>query len=241
MKYKIVFSYDGTNYYGYAKQPGKVTIQSTVEAVLSKILQKEITIYASGRTDKGVHALNQVADFEIDKKLNLEKIKISINKLLPSDIYLKSIEEVNETFSSRLSAKAKHYFYVINYEYYDPLEYNHELFIQDLNFNLMEKASKIFIGKHNFQNFTSKEEDQDNFIREIFDIRFTYKNGRCLIYFSGSGFMRYQIRKIVQTLIEIGKGKIKEDFICIYLNKKEREIVSYTAEAKGLFLDKVDY
>ncbi len=241
MKYKIEFAYDGTNYFGYAKQKGKTTIQSTLEKILFKITQEKISIYASGRTDKGVHAVKQVADFVLAKNVDIIKLKTSLNKLLPNDIYIKNIEIADDNFSSRLSAKEKHYLYIINYGDYDLFKRNYELYQTNLDFNLIEEASKLFIGKHNFKNFSSKEEDNDNFIREIFDISFKYENNRCYIIFKGNGFMRYQVRKMVQTLIEIGKGKITKEYINTYLNKKERDIVSYTAEPHALYLYDVIY
>ena len=107
MRYKIIFSYDGSDYFGYAKQPNKKTIQGEIEGVLATIFQKEVGIFASGRTDKGVHALNQVAHFDLDKEVDLEKLLTSINKLLPDDIFVKKIEKVEENFHSRFSANQK--------------------------------------------------------------------------------------------------------------------------------------
>ena len=241
MKYKIEFAYDGTNYFGYAKQVGKTTIQSTLEKTIYKITREKVSIYASGRTDRGVHAIKQVADFSLSKEIDINKFKTSLNKTLPNDIYVKSINIVDETFSSRLSAKEKHYQYILNFGEYDPFKRNYELHITNLNFKAMEDASKLFIGKHNFQNFSSKEEDNDNFIRQVFDISFKYENNHCYIIFKGNGFMRYQVRKMMQTLIEIGKGKITKEFIKTYLNKKERDIVPYTAEPHALYLYDVIY
>lgn len=107
MKYKLNFSYDGTNYFGYAKQVDKITIQEEVETKLSKILNSKIKIYASGRTDKKVHAIEQVADFTIDKDIDCKKLKIQLNKILNDDIHINNIEKVSEEFSSRFSAKKK--------------------------------------------------------------------------------------------------------------------------------------
>ena len=242
MKYKIIFCYDGTAYYGYAKQSGYLTIQETIEKFLSKILNQEISIYSSGRTDKNVHALNQVADFKTNSEIkDLSLLQYSLNRLLPDDIYIKSIKLVDDNFSSRLSAKKKVYQYIINIGEYDPFKRNFEINLTNLDLKKMEKASKLFIGTHNFMNFTSKEEDGDNFIRTIYSIDFIYKDNRLIIETTGNGFMRYQVRKIVGTLIEIGKNKISEQFIIDNLNAKERNIIPFTALPKGLFLKEVIY
>lgn len=241
-RYKLTFSYCGTNFYGYAKQPNERSVQGEIEKILSIVLNEEITLYASGRTDKGVHAVNQVAHFNTTKDIaNLIKFKHSLNKLIDSDIYFKNVEQVDEDFHARFSAKGKIYQYVLNLKEYVPFFKDLELYISDLCIDKMEDAAKLFIGKHNFQDFTSKKEDEANFIRTIYDISFTKRNDRLVIFFKGDGFMRYQIRKLVGTLIEIGKGKLQKDYILLHLDKEKREIVNYQAPSKGLYLKEVIY
>ena len=241
MRYKIIFSYDGSDYFGYAKQPNKKTIQGEIEGVLATIFQKEVGIFASGRTDKGVHALNQVAHFDLDKEVDLDKLLISINKLLPDDIFVKKIEKVEEYFHSRFSAKSKIYEYVINFGEYNPLKRNFEYNFKNIDIEKMKSASKLFVGTHNFQNFTSKEEDEENFIRRIESIDFNIQDNVLKIEFLGNGFMKYQVRKIVGVLLEVGKQKIDEKYILEFLNKSERDIVTFTAPPQGLYLKKVIY
>lgn len=241
-RYKLIFSYCGTPFNGYAKQIDTKTIQGEIEDKLSLILNEAIILQASGRTDKGVHAINQVAHFDTTKEIeSLEKLKYSLNKLIDPNIRFKNIEKVDESFHSRFSAKGKIYQYVINLKEYLPFFKDLELYISDLDIEKMEKASKLFVGKHNFMNFTSKKEDDDNFIRDIFSIKFEDKKDRIYIYFYGNGFMRYEIRKIVGTLIEIGKGKIDESYIKEHLNSSTRNIVTYQAPAKALYLKEVIY
>ena len=241
MRYKIVFSYDGSEYFGYAKQPNKKTIQGEIERVLRTIFQKEILIFGSGRTDKGVHAIGQVAHFDLDKEIDVQKILVSINKLLPSDIHINELKKVGDDFHSRFSAKAKIYEYVINVGEYDPLKRNFEYNFKNIDTKKMKDASKLFIGEHNFQNFTSKEEDEEGYIRRIESINFDVKDNIVKIEFIGNGFMKYQVRKIVGVLLEIGKNKIDANYILEYLNKNERDIVTFTAPPQGLYLKKVIY
>lgn len=241
MKYKLNFSYDGTNYFGYAKQVDKITLQEEVETKLSKILNSKIKIYASGRTDKKVHAIEQVADFTIDKDIDCNKLKIQLNKILNDDIHINNIEKVSEEFSSRFSAKKKTYIYIINPAEPTPFLRNYEFFESRIDLNKIKECLSLFKGKHNFQNFTSKESDEDNFIRTIYDFKILVRNGKYIFKITGNGFMKYMVRKIIGVLIEIGKGKLTKEFIKENLDVTSRNIVTYTAEPQGLYLFKIYY
>ena len=245
MKYKIVFSYDGSAFLGYAKQPNLKTIQGELEKNLSLILNETIILSASGRTDKGVHALNQVASFNVSKViLNKDKFLHSINKLLNEEIYVKKLVKVSESFDARFSAKKKEYRYYINLGEFNPLLRKYELFInnKDFDVNRFIDGSKIFIGEHNFINFCSKDEDKDGFIRTIYDIKVIKKKKRLEISLIANGFMRYEVRKIIGTLIYYAQNKISIEKINDYLSKTEkRDIVPFTASPVGLYLYKVYY
>ena len=242
-RYKIIFSYDGTLFYGYSKQISLRTVQEVVEKSLSTILNEDIKIYASGRTDKGVHALNQVADFTISKKIeNKEKFLYQFNKILPDDIYCKNIVKTKLDFSSRFNAKKKIYVYRINLKEYNPLMRNYEYFDNNItDLEMMKEVSKLFIGTHDFKNFTSKKEDDNNFIRTIYSIDFKLNKGILNIEFTGDGFMRYEVRKIVGTLLEVGKKHIDIRKVKDILYSNNRSIINYTASASGLYLKKVVY
>ena len=127
MRYFITFSYDGTNYKGFQKQPGKRTIQNVIEEILFKLNgEHEVSISATGRTDAGVHALNQKAHFDLNRDIEESKLKDSLNKMLPADIYVKSVEKTSDDFHARFCVKAKEYIYKINMGEYNPLKYNYE-------------------------------------------------------------------------------------------------------------------
>ena len=243
MKYKIIFSYDGSKYFGYAIQENeKKTIQEVVEKCISTILNSETKIYASGRTDKGVHALNQVATFDYEKKLNLSKFKNSLNKMLPNDIFIKKIAKVDDEFNARFSCKSKTYLYIINSSDYDPFLRNFEYTIKGLDIKLMRQCARLFIGEHCFQNFTSKKEDQDNFVRTIYKISFkTTKDNHILVEFKGNGFMKYMVRKLMGAIIEVGREHISLEFVKNLLDSPKRDIITYTAPPHALFLKKVEY
>lgn len=238
-------SYKGTNYQGWQRQTNAPTIQEEIEKVLSKILNREIVIYASGRTDANVHALKQTFHFDLDKDdIDLEQLKYSVNCLLPKDIFISSLKEVSEDFHARFSAKEKVYSYVIRLGERNAFDYDLSYWLpRELDMDKMKHALTLFEGRHNFQDFNSKEEDEDNFIREISKTEFDFAEDEKIlkITFRGNGFMRYQIRFMVGTLLAIGEGKEDESFITYHLNDKNREIVSYKAPGQGLYLKDVIY
>ncbi len=242
MRYFAVVSYDGTNYVGWQVQPNGKTIEGEIERVLSILLDSPIKIYGSGRTDAGVHALGQTFDFESKKIANLAKFRYSLNRLLPSDIHVKSLKKVDEDFSSRFNAVKKTYLYRLNMGENDVFN---RLYVsqihQKLDVDLIKEAAKLFVGKHSFMNFTAKEEDEANFMRTIMEIKIIKRGNVINFYFTGDGFMRYMIRMIVGTLIQIGLHKLTIDDVEEYLSSSTRKPVPYKAKANGLTLVKVFY
>lgn len=241
MRYLLTFSYDGTNYSGYQKQNGKKTIQSEIENVLSKINNQKIIISASGRTDAKVHALNQKAHFDVLKKLNLDKLKHSMNSLLPDDIYIKKIKKVGNNFHARYNVIEKEYVYKINIGEYNPLEknyvfqYNHEL-----NINDMIKGLELFIGTHDFKSFSTDTLDKDT-VRTIYDAKLKLRKNIIEISFKGNGFLRYMVRNMVGILIEVGEGKRNYLDIKRVLECKDRREAGIKALPNGLYLKNVKY
>ena len=245
MRYLCIVSYKGTNYQGWQKQVSAPTIQGEIERVFSKILNTCINIQGSGRTDAGVHAENQYFHFDYDKELDLGRFRYSVNCLLPNDIFIKDIKPVNDDFHARYSAKGKTYTYILRFGERNPFNYEFEENIpQPIDIDILIKALKMFEGKHNFQDFTSKEEDEDNYVREIYSIEINYleKARQMTVTLHGNGFMRYMIRNIIGTSIAVASKKEDISFISYHLSEKnKREIVSYKAEPQGLFLVDVNY
>ena len=242
MKYLAYVSYDGTNYVGWQIQPNGKTIQEEIEKVLSKILNTYTKIYASGRTDAKVHALNQTFDFVAKEIKDLNKFRYSLNSLLTSDIHINKLEVVDDNFSARFSAVSKTYLYRLNMGEDDVLSRLYiNQFHQKLDVEKMKEASIAFIGIHNFQNFTSKEEDESNFVREIFSFDIKEKDNIVSFSITGNGFMRYMVRMIVGTLIQVGLNKLDISSIKNLLDNKDRKPVPYKAEANGLMLVEVNY
>ena len=238
-----VCSYKGTNYCGWQKQVGFVSVQSTIEEVLSKVYDSPITITGSGRTDAGVHALRQYFHFDTEKEKDLKQLAYALNKMLPEDIKILSFEKVADGFHARYNAKRKIYEYRIVLKNKDPFQ-DQLAFVypMDFDFDLFKKALDKFVGKHNYQDFTSKEEDEGGFVREIYKIKVDKKDNNISVVFEGNGFMRYQIRNMVGAALNVANKKENLDFIDYHLKEdKNREIISYKAPANGLYLVDVLY
>ena len=242
MKILGICSYKGTNYYGWQKQVGFISVQSKIEEVLSQIYDQQIVIYGSGRTDAGVHALKQYFHFIIDKDKDLSQLVYAMNKMLPEDIQILSLEKVDEDFHARYSAKRKIYEYHILNRNKNPFIYDQAwLYPQTFDLKLFQEALNKFVGEHCFQDFTSKEEDENNFVRAIFSIDVKKDDDMIKIIFEGNGFMRYQIRNMVGTALVVATGKESLAFIDRHLDSKKREIVAYKSPACGLYLVDVLY
>lgn len=242
MKIKAIVEYLGTNYHGWQKQINDKSVEEEIEKVLSKILDTEITIYGSGRTDAGVHAKGQVFHFVVEKDFDLDKLLYASNMLLPSDIHIKSFEIVNDDFHARYSAKKKHYKYLINTGDKNPFIYGRTLYYPyPFNVTKLIECLDLFIGTHNYQNFTSKEEDEDGFIRTIDSIDVKQEEDVLSIDLVGNGFMRYMIRDIIGTSLAVASSKEDIAYVKRHLDSKNREIVSYKAGSEGLYLIDVIY
>jgi len=245
MRYLATVQYKGTAYCGWQKQTiSKLpSIQEEIEKVMSRILNEEIKIFGSGRTDAGVHALGQTFHFDTGKHIDFYKFSHGFNELIANDIVLVDMKEVDENFHARFNAIGKKYLYKIeNKKYFDP--FNENLAYQlktKLDIKAMEEASKVFIGEHNFQNFTSKEEDDKNFVRNITKITISEDEKFINIELTGNGFMRYMVRMIVGNLVQVGLGKLAKEEIVKNLDMKERKPSSFKAPAEGLYLKEVLY
>lgn len=245
MRYLAVVQYKGTPYCGWQKQTvSKLpSVQEEIERVLSRILNSGIKIYGSGRTDAGVHALGQTFHFDTEKELDSYRFCHSFNELAPTGIVLLSISKVKEDFHARFNAISKTYLYkILNDKQPDPFNENLVYQLkQPLDVDAMIEAAKTFVGEHNFQNFTSKEDDEQNFVRTIHSIEVVKKDKIIEITLTGDGFMRYMVRMIVGNLIQIGLGKMTKEEVIANLKNPVRRPSSYKAPSDGLYLKEVLY
>ncbi|MCE5329333.1 tRNA pseudouridine(38-40) synthase TruA [bacterium] len=247
--YKAVIEYDGTGFSGFQIQPeGLRTIQGEIVKALSHILNKETGISYAGRTDSGVHATNQVISFKCDDNLDLYKFKWSLNCLLPEDISVRSVERVSDTFNSRRDAIWREYsYFLVNDNYQSVFLKRYSILVcKKLDFDLMAKSCKVFIGKKDFTSFCSPNDDKENKIREVFDFDIFKNNsfyGNEVIIFKikANSFLYNMVRIIVGTLIEIGKGIRNISTIEDAFKHNDRNLAGKIVEPKGLFLTGVGY
>jgi len=240
MRYLITISYDGSKYFGFQKLNNNKSIQGELERVLTKINKKTVFVKGSGRTDRGVHAINQKCHFDLDINISPERLVKAINSLLDNYIYVSDCKIVDKDFHARFNVKQKTYKYVINLGKYDAINndylYN---YCYNLNIKDMKKASKGLLGKHSYKAFVSGY--RENYNSEIYKINFILKKDLLEITFVGKSFYRYMIRNMVGALILVGRGKITVDDFnnMIY---SEKNIYTYmTVPASGLYLINVEY
>ena len=228
---------------GWQKQPNKLNIQGTIEKAIESIVGHEVNLTASGRTDAGVHALGQVANFKTDSEIPIEKMAIAINSRLKKSIIIKEAEEVDERFHSRLNCKKKTYRYIINNSkqgtaIYRDLEYH---ISNDFDIMKMQKAAKFFEGEHDFKAFKASGTSSKNSIRTIYKAKVYSKEDRIYIELTGSGFLYNMVRIIAGTLVEVGINKIQPEEISEIIASQKRENAGKTLPAKGLYLVCVKY
>ena len=240
---KLTIEYDGTNFSGWQIQKDKRTIEEELETALAKILKEEVKVIGSGRTDAGVHAMGQVANFKTDKTIKPEELHAALNTMLPYDIVILNVEEVDDSFNARISAKAKHYRYVINNAKFPSAlnanrEYHYKYF---LDTESMQLAANDLKGIHDFRAFMAAGSTVKDTEREIYDIQVARLGNRVILDVVGNGFLYNMVRIIAGTLIDVGSGKLD---ICVIKNMIEtgdRNLGGRTVAPEGLFLVNVSY
>ena len=240
---KLIIEYDGKGFNGWQKQPNKLNIQGEIERAIKEVTGEEVELNASGRTDAGVHAISQVANFKTQSNIDINKIPIALNAKLKKSIIIKKAEEVDLNFHARYNAKGKKYRYIINNSLvgsaiYRDLEYNFPI---KLDVEKMKHAAKYFEGEHDFKAFRSSGTSNKNSVREIYKVEIKEENERIILEFTGNGFLYNMVRIMVGTLMDVGLGKIKPESIKDIIDSKERTKAGKTAPAQGLYLVEVYY
>lgn len=241
---KLKLCYDGTNYHGWQIQKDKPTIQGIIESRLRIITGEKIKIIGSGRTDAGVHAINQVANFKTSSDLKPSEIKRALNSLLPGDIYIKEAKYVPIDFHARYMARSKTYEYrILNREEPDIFTRRyHWHVLPHLNTEEMAKALSLIIGTHDFSAFKSSGSSIVNPIRTVFRAELiSDSNGFLRIIIEANGFLRHMVRNIVGTIVQVGYGKISLERFKHIFAMGDRRFAGRKAPACGLFLLDVKY
>lgn len=249
MNFKLLLQYEGTDFHGWQVQDNQRTVQGELTRVLSLLEDAEVFVCGSGRTDAGVHAEGQVANVKITRAFTPEKLRSAINGNLWRDLRVLHVEKAAEDFHARFSAKAKTYVYrIVNAPVMSPFwaRYAHHE-ARPLDVGKMNTAARLFLGEHDWTAFSAAQSDSENRVRTITD--FTVESiwdaraGASLIEFrvTGNGFLRYMVRSLVGTLLEVGRNEKDFDTIQTAIVTGERNLAGATAPANGLTLLKVFY
>lgn len=242
--FKLTLCYDGTRYSGWQKQGNtENTIQFKMETLLSRLLEQEIEVAGSGRTDAGVHAEKQVCSFRAETEISCEELLKEIRKHLPEDIGALELAEAEPRFHARLSCKGKTYVYrVHNSDAPKVFERKYVYsYPKHLELAPMRKAAESLIGEHDFTAFTSAKRMKKSPVRYIDSIEIREENGEVRFILTGSGFLYNMVRIIVGTLLEVGAGERSISSVEEALNSRNRAMAGFTAPASGLFLHDVYY
>ncbi|MEP0860758.1 MAG: tRNA pseudouridine(38-40) synthase TruA [Ignavibacterium sp.] len=239
--YKMILQYDGTGYSGWQIQENAKTIQQEIINAIKIILKEEVNLIGSGRTDSGVHALGQVANFRTEREIDLYKFQFSLNSILPDDISVLSTEKVNENFHSRFDAKKRTYIYLIS-QFKSPFYKNYSFFYpQKIDLEILNDLSKLFLGRKNFSSFCKKKSEVENKFCEVNEINWSNQFDLCVFKISADRFLHGMVRAIVGTLLKALKMEKPEEYIQEVFRSEDREFAGEAVPAKGLFLYKVEY
>lgn len=240
---KLTIEYDGKDFNGWQKQPTKSNIQGAIESAIYEVTGEKVELNASGRTDAGVHALGQVANFKTKSKLPVEKFPIAINTKLKKSIIIRKAEEMEERFHARYNCKEKTYRYIINnsrqgtaiyrgLEYYVPVKLDREA---------MKEAISFFKGEHDFKGFKASGTNNKTNVRNIYQAEITEEGDNIILQLTGNGFLYNMVRIIAGTMVEVGLGKIKPEEIPDIIASGDRQRAGKTLPPHALYLVEVSY
>ena len=247
LRFKLTIAYDGTRYFGWQVQKGRMTVQQRVEEALRELFPSVKRVHSSSRTDTGVHAMGMVAHvdlLEAECRMDVRKLLLAVNSFLPVDIRIVAVRRVKKDFHARFDAKRKQYLYLIwNHAAMNPLLLNRAWHVSvSLDLERMQKAAKLFVGKKDFKSFASTHEyEMESTVRRLTrcDVRkegFTWK-----LIIEGEGFLYKMCRGIVGTLERVGQGKMKQKEIRQIFHERDRRVAGMNAPACGLTLWRVFY
>ena len=239
---KIRYRYDGSMFYGFQRQPEKRTVQGEIEKLLNVLLKEEINMISAGRTDRGVHALEQVSNFFTSSPIPVERLKYALDRGLPLDIELLDIEETDVEFNSRFMAKTRAYRYIMSWKK-NPFENRYVTYVyREIDKEKFKKILEPLIGIHDFNNFRMSDCGSKTSVREIYSIDIVeLSKEKIAIDIKGNSFLKSQIRIIIGTALDIYLGNRKEDYLLNMLNNPYKEYIKKAADPYGLYLSQVNY
>jgi tRNA pseudouridine38-40 synthase len=240
---KLTIEYDGTNYHGWQSQSNAKTVQETVERAIHGLTGEVININGSSRTDQGVHAYGQVANFFTESNIPHDRFSYALNRLLPEDIIIRKSEEVSMDFHARYCAKGKKYRYLIyNSSFPSAIFRNRSYHVShNLDLDSMKKALPFFKGTHDFSAFKATGSSVKTSVRTIFDANLSKIDNNICFEVSGDGFLYNMVRIMVGTLVDVGMGRIRAEDIPDIIESRDRKRAGRTAPPQGLYLVEVYY
>lgn len=238
----LKIAYDGTNFHGWQKQEGVRSVQGEIEQAFDRAFKFSSNLFASGRTDAGVHALAQMAHFDIDDAVPTNKIKLVLNRILPPDIQILSAKKVSQNFHARFDAKKKTYQYLLCTGKKNVFEANRKVYIDNLDKEKMKECASLLIGKHNFKAFCSSQTSTKDFVRTVYEIKLLQKSRHNIVVeVTGNGFLMNMVRILVGTMVDFSQGKLDKARVLRALESGERNCAGKTMPPQGLYLKKVFY
>ena len=241
---RLLLEYDGTRYHGWQRQRGQLSVQEVLEESLKRLTREAVRLTGSGRTDAGVHALGQVANFHTAGRLPLKAFREGLNSLLPWDIAVLEAEAAPPEFHAQKSARAKTYEYrILNRPMRSPLHHHYGWWLaHKLDLEALDAAAALLPGRHDFSAFRASGSGNLNPVRQVLAARWQVHPGGWLRFtITATGFLRGMVRSLVGTMVEIGKGKAAPGLLAEVLKSGERSLAGPTAPAQGLYLVEVSY
>ena len=241
--YKLLVCYDGTGYSGWQIQSNTVTVQQKIIDSIEIIAKEKVNLIGSGRTDSGVHALGQVANFRSGQQLDLYKFRYSLNAVLPNDISVIGIETVDEKFHSRFDAKRRSYLYIFSHiksPFFEKYSYMYPP-VEKIEISNLNSLSSILLGEHDFTSFSKKNTEIDEKKCTIYEIRWRRSGDKTIFYISANRFLHGMVRTIVGTVLSAAEKQMDKNHLLDVLAQKDRTEAEESVPAKGLFLFKVRY
>ncbi len=243
-RYKIIIEYDGTDFVGWQRQQNAMSVQEAIEDAIFALTKEKVSIHAAGRTDAGVHAIGQVAHFDLDSAIDTHKLSLGLNHFIrPHNISIINCEEVDNTFHARFSARKRHYKYIILNRSAPPaLEKNRVWHLhRKLNIAIMQSAAGCLVGRHDFSSFRATECQAKSPVKTLDRVDIVEEGEFIIFHVSSRSFLHHMVRNIVGTLKEVGEGKIKPEEIKNILLACDRKAAGVTAPPYGLYFIGVDY
>lgn len=238
--YKLHIQYDGSDYSGWQIQENSKTVQGVISDSLNVLLREKVNLIGSGRTDAGVHALGQVANFKLESSLDIYRFTHSLNSILPKDISIIKIEKVRENFHARFDARERSYLYLIS-KIKSPFYHRYSLQKNEVDITRLNEIGKVFLGQHDFTSFCKKKSEVENKICNVTSLHWRETGNFYLFFIHADRFLHGMVRTIIGTIFKYENAINAGDRVKAILEAKDRETAGESVEAKGLYLYKVKY